>query len=464
MDDDDLSAGTTTMQRPAAPTTSTSGAASYAPATATPKESTEFFTPEAAGDPVLSPGGESTASSQPNDEISSESTESTESGEFGESAEYTEFAEASPAQLSAESGEESAVSDLRGIEGFFESSGTESAEEAAQAGLSEAGESLTTEGAEFLPFLAALVPTLASAVGPAIAKGIAGKLSPKATAAIKRVPPPRPGAAGVKPGTTGAILAQIAQLLRSLQNRPGGEASMEAMDEAVATEAAAVIEVIIGTDDRVRITNTNQIPWRRICALKGTNGSGRLYSGTGFFISPRAIVTAGHCVYQHANGGWSRQIEVSPGANGTARPYGTVVAKQFRSVSGWVYGKKPENDYGVIILPPGAFGGRNLGHFAFGALTTQELLAKPAVVAGYPGDKPFAELWGMARKLKTVSAKTLVYDIDTMGGQSGSAVYIKRSNGARTVVGIHNYGATSGNSATRITPAVYQRLLAWSKL
>ena len=153
-----------------------------------------------------------------------------------------------------------------------------------------------------------------------------------------------------------------------------------------------------------------------------------------------------------------------PGANGTAKPYGSVVATQLRSVGGWVNGRKPESDYGCIVLPQGSFGGRSLGNFAFGALPNNEIVAKPAVLAGYPGDKPFAEMWGMARKIKTAGPRTLVYDIDTMGGQSGAPVYIKRANGSRTVVGIHNYGAASGNSATRVTQPVYQRLLAWSKL
>jgi glutamyl endopeptidase len=97
------------------------------------------------------------------------------------------------------------------------------------------------------------------------------------------------------------------------------------------------------------------------------------------------------------------------------------------------------------------------------AMTAQELVAKPAVLAGYPGDKPFAELWGMARKIKTVGPVTLGYDIDTMGGQSGAPVYIKR-NGSRFVVGIHNYGSSTGNSATRVTAEVAERLSAWSKL
>ena len=50
-----------------------------------------------------------------------------------------------------------------------------------------------------------------------------------------------------------------------------------------------------------------------------------------------------------------------------------------------------------------------------------------------------------------------------MGGQSGAPVYIMRA-GQRYVVGIHNYGQATGNSATRVTEPVYQRLLAWSKL
>ena len=135
----------------------------------------------------------------------------------------------------------------------------------------------------------------------------------------------------------------------------------------------------------------------------------------------------------------------------------------FRSTKGWVEGKKPESDYGAIILPSGAFSGQQLGSFGFAAYPSTVLLAKRAVLAGYPGDKPFAEQWGMGRRLKAVTAKQLVYEIDTVGGQSGAPVYIKH-NGKRYVVGIHNYGASSGNSATRVTEAVFKNLQNWSKL
>ena len=458
MNDDDM-ASTATIQQsrpqaasaaPRGPEDEFGGGATTMTA-ARPTETAQYSATEVAGD---APTGENLTEASGNEEVSAESVPA------------GEFAEATQAELSAESGEESAVSDLRGIEGFEESTATGAESAQGSEALVEAGAVANGDGAEFLPFLAALVPTLASTVGPMIAKGIQSRLSPKAKAALGRAPAPRtPGAAGaVVPGSTGALLAQIAQLLKAMQARPGGESGMEAVDESIVNEAVAVLEVVIGNDDRVRIPNTTDIPWRRICALRITFPSNAVYRGTGFLIGPRSLATAGHCVYLHNQGGWARKIEVIPGANGPARPFGAAESTQLRSVAGWVNAKRPESDYGCIVLPQGSFNGRNLGSFGFGALTAAELVAKPAVVAGYHGDKPFAELWGMAGKITTVGPTTVTYPHDTAGGGSGLPVYIKRGDGGRTVVGIHNYGASTGNSATRVTPAVAQRLLAWSKL
>lgn len=386
-----------------------------------------------------------------------------------------EYAEATPAQLaSAESGEESAVSDLRGVEGFeFQEAMEEGAATPTPTVLRDAGEAVQGAQEEFFPALAALAAPLISAVGPAVARGVTSILSPRAKTVIRRIAArPKPvigavtaaAAAARGKGGTSDLLALIAKLIQQAQAKPGGESGMESEEvRTLVEEAAAAIEVIIGTDDRVRITQTTQVPWRRLCALRITFPSGATYRGTGFLIGPRAVATAGHCVYLHNQGGWARRVEVIPGANGSIRPFGQAESATFRSVAGWVTSRKPESDYGCVVLPAGAFGGNNLGSFGFAAFDTAILLAQNAVLAGYPGDKPFAELWGMARRIKAVTAKTLIYDIDTMGGQSGAPVYIKR-NGQRYVVGIHNYGAATGNSATRVTLPVYQRLLAWSKL
>ncbi|HYT69018.1 MAG TPA: serine protease [Vicinamibacterales bacterium] len=432
----------------------------------TPSESQHAFG-EVAGDAVAQ------APSRPQESAveAAASHEEVASAEAAESGE--ESIEATPEQIRAamESGEETALSDLRSGAESYEA--TEFGEEGAAAvskPLLDAGEAGEEAEQEFFPILAALAPTLISSVGPAIAKGVMSRLSPRAKQAVKRIPTPVVSAATAagKAALTSAsgrsnLLGLIAKLLQQAQAKESFEAATEAVDETFVEEAARAMEVILGTDDRVRITNTTNIPWRRVCALRITFPSGSTYRGTGFLIGPRAVATAGHCVFLHDQGGWARRVEVIPGANGTSRPYGQVESSTLRSVAGWVNGKKPESDYGCIVLPSGAFGGRALGSFGCANFDAAKIVAQPSVLGGYPGDKSFAELWGMSRVIKTVTAKTMIYDIDTMGGQSGAPVYIMRA-GQRYVIGIHNYGNASGNSATRVTEPVYQRLLAWSKL
>jgi V8-like Glu-specific endopeptidase len=466
VDEEDVFSGAPTQRAAPRPTPRTAKAQARAGALS-PSESQHAFG-EVAGDAVAAVPYTGVETQPETVEALHEEVFSVGPAEAGE-----EFIEATPEQLlaAAESGEESALSDLRGIEGYEETeAGEEAGAVAVQGPILDAGEAGEEADQEFLPILAALAPTLISAIGPTVAKGVMSKLSPRAKRAVKRIPAPVKAAAtaaGKAALTTASgknnLLGLIAKLLQQAQAKESFETGMEAVDETFIEEAARAMEVIIGKDDRVQIKATTNIPWRRVCALRITFPSGSTYRGTGFLIGPRAVATAGHCVYLHDQGGWARKVEVIPGCNGTSRPYGQVESTSFRSVAGWVTGKKPESDYGCIVLPPGSFGGRNLGSFGCANFDAAKLVAQPAVLGGYPGDKPFAELWGMSRIIKTVSAKTLVYDIDTVGGQSGAPVYIKRA-GQRYVVGIHNYGAATGNSATRVTEPVYQRLLAWSKL
>ncbi len=56
----------------------------------------------------------------------------------------------------------------------------------------------------------------------------------------------------------------------------------------------------------------------------------------------------------------------------------------------------------------------------------------------------------------SVGARKVYYDIDTFGGQSGSAVY-RIINGSRYGIAIHAYGGATSNNGTRIvSPGVQQ--------
>lgn len=222
-------------------------------------------------------------------------------------------------------------------------------------------------------------------------------------------------------------------------------------------------EVVINKDDRIRINAIKSYPWRAICSLLIEAKNGNYYIGTGWFVSPRTIITAGHCVYLHNSGGWAKSIQVMPGRNGSSKPFGTISTSSFRSVKGWTKDKGRSFDYGAIILPENRKTGNKTGFFGFCNLSDDSLRKKFINISGYPGDKPSGTQWYHGRGIKNITSRTLIYDVDTAGGQSGSPVWYK-SNGKRYVVGIHTNGSSSGNSATRINKSVFENIKRWKSL
>jgi glutamyl endopeptidase len=222
-------------------------------------------------------------------------------------------------------------------------------------------------------------------------------------------------------------------------------------------------EIVHGRDDRVRITNTSIYPWRVHASLLITARDGSRWIGTGWFIGPHTLMTAGHVVYIKNSGvpgrdGWVRSIDVMPGRNGNSLPYGTVRSSNFRSVTGWTNNGDQNFDYGAIIIPTNL--GNTTGWFGFGVYADADLLNTVANISGYPGDKPGGSQWYDAHRIAAVNSRKVYYDIDTAGGQSGSAVY-RILNGDRYGVAIHAYGGATTNSGTRIVQPVFNNMVAW---
>ncbi|HEX8219339.1 MAG TPA: serine protease [Chloroflexia bacterium] len=255
-----------------------------------------------------------------------------------------------------------------------------------------------------------------------------------------------------------ALRASATSLLRDHARSNAGSPMFAVGPESAATPD--VFEVVIQADDRVQINNTKVVPWQWICSLLITAGDGSGWIGTGWLIGPRTVITAGHCVYMREHGGWVREIRVMPGRNGSDTSLGNAAATEFRSVRGWVEGQKRVCDYGAIILPESSQFGRQLGTFGYAMPGDGELAGLLVNISGYPGDKPPGTQWYDSRTLASITPRTLVYDADTAGGQSGAPVWW-RQGGKRYVVGIHTNGATSGNSATRIVEAVHRNLTTW---
>jgi V8-like Glu-specific endopeptidase len=233
--------------------------------------------------------------------------------------------------------------------------------------------------------------------------------------------------------------------------------------EASFRTPAAVIETVHGVDNRVQITATNVYPWRASASLLITAADGSLWIGTGWFIGPHTLMTAGHVVYIKNSGipgrdGWVRSIQVMPGRNGSSLPYGSVTSSNFHSVTGWTNNGDENYDYGAIIIPTEL--GDTVGWFGFGVYPDADLVASIGNITGYPGDKPEGTQWYDSRKIASVNSRKVYYDIDTAGGQSGSAVY-RIINGNRYAIAVHAYGGATTNSGTRIVTPVYNNMVAW---
>lgn len=94
-----------------------------------------------------------------------------------------------------------------------------------------------------------------------------------------------------------------------------------------------VLEAIIGNDDRVRVADSlmRANPWRQICALRIRSKTGKIYVGTGWFIAPNVLATAGHCVFLQNEGGWAQSIDVFPAKAGS-NYFGKATSNRFRAL------------------------------------------------------------------------------------------------------------------------------------
>jgi glutamyl endopeptidase len=238
-------------------------------------------------------------------------------------------------------------------------------------------------------------------------------------------------------------------------------------------EGGAGIEQIVccAPDDRTRVDPTTTFPVSAIVQLVRNNGTST-FGCSGWMIGPSIVATAGHCVHpgggQNGGGGngfYPREhFEIIPGRNFPSRPYGTCLATQLLSVTGWTQDGNREYDYGAIRLDCTA--GNSTGWWGFwwqGATLT----GTATTVSGYPCDRTFGEQWRHAGKtVVTTQDRRIFYENDTAPCQSGSPVYQNRASGSAfcagwCTMGIHTTGGTTANGGTRITESVFNNLIAW---
>lgn len=216
-------------------------------------------------------------------------------------------------------------------------------------------------------------------------------------------------------------------------------------------------------DDRQKITSTTDFPWRTICKLYIETRDSTYYIGSGAIIDEFHVLTVGHCVYIHGEGGWAAEIIVVPGKDDVNEPYGRAYASNLRAYTGWTVSEMIEHDWAVITLD------RSIGNLTGWMGRQTEAPSNPVYTgtlhtAGYPGDLDFGE--SMYYDSDVGDRATLYnhwYWMDTFGGQSGSPVW--RFDGVNQyILSINAYeyiGGFDANFGTRLNTDKFNQINTW---
>ena len=224
-----------------------------------------------------------------------------------------------------------------------------------------------------------------------------------------------------------------------------------------------VLETLHGPDDRVRITTTAQFPWRVHASLLITAADGSSWVGTAWFIGGHTLATAAHCVY------------IKNSRRARPRRLGQEHSRDARSgrqdIALWVGDCRP------LLHREGLGGqrrselrlrrhrysdraGNKLGWLVSASTPTTSCWRALAMSQVIQAISPKARSGYDTHQIGSVTPSKVYYDIDTMGGQSGSAVY-RIVNGKQIAVAIHAYGGATHNSGTRISTPVHANLTQW---
>lgn len=215
--------------------------------------------------------------------------------------------------------------------------------------------------------------------------------------------------------------------------------------------------VVIGPDDRKRVSLTTTYPARAVVLI--TSNQGRC---SGVFVGRNTVLTAGHCIHTRRSGGWHSQVVVYPARNGANAPFGSCAARNLMSVRGWTLYGDADYDFGAIKLDCNI--GDALGWFGFW-WQGESLLGTTATIAGYP--ERSLEQWIGSENTHRETATRVFYKTDTSEGNSGSGVYSPAGATAcqpgPCVYAVHAYGSFSGNSGPRMTKAMFGTVASWSE-
>ncbi len=217
---------------------------------------------------------------------------------------------------------------------------------------------------------------------------------------------------------------------------------------------------IIGGDNRSKVNNASLFPYRAIARLDITKNDGTKTYASGALIGDRLLATAGHCIVQ--NGERIKSVTLEFGRNGSSVYYTTSDIETYILRGDYATNPTFEGDYAFIVLKKGI--SNITGHFGIQSAIS---VGDTIYTAGYPQDKGGKDMYLAQGTVLNVETDRVYYDADTVGGQSGSPVFVV-NGGKINVVAIHTHGTYTpdavgaSNGGRRIEAGLYNWLKSMS--
>jgi V8-like Glu-specific endopeptidase len=229
------------------------------------------------------------------------------------------------------------------------------------------------------------------------------------------------------------------------------------------TNERVLMRIVKGRDGREKIPRPDNWPYsvhgRLFMKMNGEN-----HVGSGTLIGPRFVLTAAHNIYSHDHTREFdiRDMEFVPGMNGFSAPWGRIRIVERCYPNEYRTNKK--EDYAILVLERDI--GDHIGMFGLKAHNRADVDDKACKIYGYPlsiDNQPPNHhcLWGMEGRVKVDNMGDLMYyEIDTSGGQSGSAIWYNEGD-KYYIVGVHVLGSNNYNAGTFLNGNRLQRILDW---
>jgi V8-like Glu-specific endopeptidase len=202
---------------------------------------------------------------------------------------------------------------------------------------------------------------------------------------------------------------------------------LQKIDKLMSISNSAFAEGISATAMH-EVKARNQAPWSAILSFSALSGDG---GGTAFFVSPRVLITAGHCLY--TNEGWIDEAQIKINQNEE------IKSSLFRVTVGWAGHRDYDYDVGAIILDHPI---PTNGYFGLCVLKNSIVDSSLVHCAGFPflkeptskdQPRPFVHAAGKVASTE----RAIKYGFYRGVGSSGTPLWVRTAAGHRLVTAIH---------------------------